>query len=474
MSSTHTITLFGSVRTFSIYDPNTLAARGFAEQAEAARDAADAFADDLASIADVNTYHEDLAASYTDQNGKLIASIDRDGNYRAAGGTAVSGERLDRMIDEDGNTTGHLINPQYIREFPRKRQQLLDGDSVRLAVVLGPGDSYARDFGRMEKLARQWKAEMGNGGPGWCGVGFPPGVPGSPQGNVDDAELSVALTGSWTGQFTTNYESPDLCSATSSTAGDKITFTYSGTDTIAIVGLHHVGSLWFKYRWNGGAQVEVNNIITAGEGAVFSLGSIPAGAWTLEIELVSGTGQVSGINALRGVGVVVHNLGVNGSPLASWSNIFDFVPGARTRLAEAWARLGGVDTIVPMIGANDQLQNIAYPKYDEGIPLFVEQVARMVNPGADILWMIQPENGVAETTAPLRQRELGKRVKRHAFERKFTVLDLQPLFGESYAQYGDAGTHRQLFVGGGDVIHPNAAGNAVIRNACSNALKYRS
>ena len=63
MSTTHTISLFGSTRTFSFFDPNTLAARGFAQEAEQAADESKAARDEAETARDAASDSADLAAA---------------------------------------------------------------------------------------------------------------------------------------------------------------------------------------------------------------------------------------------------------------------------------------------------------------------------------------------------------------------------------------------------------------------------
>lgn len=64
------------------------------------------------------------------------------------------------------------------------------------------------------------------------------------------------------------------------------------------------------------------------------------------------------------------------------------------------------------------------------------------------------------------------RAKKVAQELGFALLDMQPLFGANYAEYGDTGTKRVLFLN--DRLHPNDPGRATYRQAIRNALTHRS
>ena len=431
-------------------------------------------------VAATTSYFEDMAFAVTDASGsRVLAYIDEAGGFQALGGSPVTGARIDNVADNEGNRVGHLAGADNLREFARYRNQLRNGDNVLLHVVMGPGDSYTADDIGPRMLARRWKTELGNGGFGWTGVGFPSSLDGSSnaaksagaQGNIDPAVMTLAFSGTgWTGQFTSQPGSPDLCSATSSTVGDRITFTYAEADTIATVALHYLGTLDIRYRWNGGAWAAM----TAGTptGAAVALSGVPAGTWTLDVEVVSGTAQIAGINGLRASGVVVHDIANNGSALVNWARLDQSPATWRADHAAALARLGAVRAFVVMLGANDQGQQFTPDQYGRAMRREIDEVLRVAAPGADILWMMQPENGRSGETYPQRIAGYTAAAKPIATEKRAALLDLQPLFGASYAEYGHLGTARVLFEN--DALHPNTAGNAVIWPAAENALTYRS
>lgn len=68
--------------------------------------------------------------------------------------------------------------------------------------------------------------------------------------------------------------------------------------------------------------------------------------------------------------------------------------------------------------------------------------------------------------------EFTKRAKAVALAKNIALLDMQPLFGTAYADYGFGGTDRELITA--DLLHPNDAGGAVYRQAIRNALTHRS
>lgn len=114
-----------------------------------------------------------------------------------ASGTALTAlsTRVGSVVDQNGAPVSHLMGARNIREFPRLRDQLLY-DSVTLTMHMAfMGDSYTELGSWLRNQARAWRVELGNGGPGWTGFGFPSstGFAGI-GGNVDEEEVLVAMS----------------------------------------------------------------------------------------------------------------------------------------------------------------------------------------------------------------------------------------------------------------------------------------
>ncbi len=86
--------------------------------------------------------------------------------------------------------------------------------------------------------------------------------------------------------------------------------------------LHYVGTAdgVVRYRWNGGGWSANLNVQGADNQASVGLAGKPAGAWALEVEVVSGTVKLCGLVASRaGNGVIVHKLAGTGSHTYNWA-----------------------------------------------------------------------------------------------------------------------------------------------------------
>ena len=378
-------------------------------------------------------------------------------------------------------SSDHLLGRENIREFPRLRDQILsDQANLTIHLAVGPGDSLSEYEIWLRNLTRRWKTELGNGGPGWTGVGYPENQgPSAVGGNVDEAEVAVSFTGAgWSGQWMSAVGSPDCCSASTSTAGGRITFTYTGADNITAVKLFFLGGSGVsRYRWNGGAWITLN---LSGSGAqAVAITGMPAGAWTLDWEHVSGTGVYHGATFLTGLkGIVVHDLAVAVSDLYRWTGEVVSEHGGvsapqwRSALAAAMNRLGPITTFLCPIATNDQTYSRSYASYEAGVRNWINGVARAARPGADIVWIMPPENGRDPANFPMRMERFAARAKKVIQQTRASLLDMQPLFGAVFSEYGNAGTRRTLF--NSDLLHLNTAGGAVYRQAIKCALENRS
>lgn len=332
----------------------------------------------------------------------------------------------------------------------------LDGTTLQHHIVLSPCDSFtAMKEAWSTDFTRAMKARYGNAGPGWCGFGYHDAYS-EIRGCADPAEMAVSFSGSWVGTYGTDFKSPDLSSATSGTAGSRVIVGYFSTAQIALLELHYTGAIGaaVRYRFNGGAWAALSLAATGGQKAAIS--GAPAGAWQLEIEVVSGTVTLGGLFARNDLpGIIVSNLAVSGSGLVgSWSALLH-PSGAsyRADLIAAFSRLdnrGRIDQWIALIGTNDQRVSADPRDYGKAMIVFVRGMIRAVSPLASVLWAVPCENGLA--TGPA-MRNYATVARLTARELKIAFVDMQPTFGASFADYDD------LF--GTDDLHPNAIGGKI-------------
>lgn len=371
----------------------------------------------------------------------------------AARGSKASLEaRLSAANDGYGLPLDAVYGARYMRRTPAKLRALLRGMNTQLIYVLGPADSWTHMKDRYSgPLAKYLRAKYGDAGPGWTGFGYIDSLgTATRNGNVNYDEVLVTHTGTgWTGQYYSLGTSPDLGAATSSTAGDRIRVQWVGAGNISAIPLRFTGGGGaIRYSWDNGATW--TPLTLSGSGAqIVNLAGIPAGTWTLILEVVSGTCQLMGCDLQKsGPGVRVHCIAATGSDSTTWSN-----SSKQAGLQAAWSAFGAIDLFDMYLGTNDQGISLSYDGHEVAMTTLVA-TARAASAGVDVLLATPAENGRSSATYPQRLAGYAARDRKLAFIQKLTHLDMQPKFGATYADYGYGNAVFPTF--GSDAIHPDA------------------
>jgi len=272
-------------------------------------------------------------------------------------------------------------------------------------------------------------------------------------GNANNSDVGVTLSANWTVAYYTTA-SPDLGGISTSTAGAKVTTTYSGSGNVSVVKLFYTaGSGVLRYRWNGGAWTTLD--ISSGSGTqTASLASVPTGTWTLEIENVSGTTTIHGVDVQKtNDGVRVHKLGSTGSSSADWSSV------NATHWKNALSALAP-NLVTILLGTNDQGASMTTATYRINIQTMITRI-REALPFADIALIMPCENQRTSNTYAMSM--YAKELYELAAINNCAYLDLQYVFGDTASQYAYSSA-RPWFAA--DLIHPDpTTGGRVITDA---------
>lgn len=233
--------------------------------------------------------------------------------------------------------------------------------------------------------------------------------------------------------------------------GGSLELVFTATTTTTYLQFHRTGTGTFQVD-----DVSLRQVLATGGVRTVALTGKPAGAFSLDIETVSGTVYLCGLTCERaGSGVLVHKIAATGSHANHWAS----------RNADKWksgfAALGEVNLAVIMFGTNDQ-PNYSVSTFKTNMTTMVDRI-RAVNPTADILIVAPCENQRANTRPMSSYARAARQV---AVARKCAFLDLQYVFGENAADYA-AGSARPWF--NVDLIHPEpltggrAIADAVLR-----------
>lgn len=373
-----------------------------------------------------------------------------------------------QIADKIGGGTPANVEPspygQRLRRFRAFTAARGFNQSARYSLAL-VGDSWstsstylARDFTNL------MIGKYGDGGVGWCGFGF---TSGNPFGDARGV-YSVTRTGAWTSNYHAGSTSPNIGDARSSTAADKLTVTSASGATapaLSAVKLHFKGTAngVIRWRWNAGAWSANTNVqgtldaqqtvdLTGFPATVLS-GS-PAGTIVLEIEVVSGSVILSGLDMRSASdGIVIHKLGSSGSKASDWlaSNAAQW---------QAAIALLGIDGAQMLFGTNE---DSAGQSPDQVAANYASLASRLrtASPSCDLLLAVAPDNHLANATDMTGYAAAIYALVDGSSPDVFAAFcDLQPAYGDpaNKAEYASTGTLPLFLVDG---AHPNATGSQI-------------
>lgn len=363
------------------------------------------------------------------------------------------------LTDQAGNILAELssdvpaaLGQGRLRRLNLALAQLALGASAQVDIA-AIGDSFTQNHLRWSgPYAEAIIARHGDGGGGWTGYGYWAAYsgpyasggaqPGGQNGNARPALYTVVYDGAWD-RLHNGSVSPDLDHVFSSTPGDRITRTVPAAPDHTALRLVYVETAdgVIRHRVDGGAWTSVNT-----QGTVGAIGTadiaLTGGAHTVEIEVVSGTVNLCGDNALSAApGVRFHKLGASGSRVAQWTGV------DATQQIAGWAALE-IETFLIMDGTNSQGAGQSVDNWQVTMETLIRR-ARQATPGADIGILMPPENLRTDNAFPM--RAYARRGAHLARTLQTAFLDLQPAFGDVPADYASDGPV-PLF--NADNVHP--------------------
>lgn len=393
----------------------------------------------------------------TDSIGRRMLTIYLDGTVEgkftspeliAARGTRTTlDQRMSTALSPYGAPKQYIINEHRLRRFRYLRRKRLLSESAQIVIAM-IGDSYTHDSDRYSgPVASTLIAELGDAGGGWVGFAS---LSGDINGNVRPALYPLTRIGTWGEGTSSNYYTipgPDLGQAVSSNVGDRQTVTGPATPVLSAVRFFWNGTVdgVMRYRWNGGAWTTIN---VQGSGVQSALlGGLPAsGAWTLDMEVVSGTCQPMGVDIQSAAsGVRVHKLGCTGSRANQWAAVN----------AAQWQ--ASITSLAPqlvtiMLGTNDQTIARTPAEFAADLTTIITRV-KAAMPSVDIAIMMPAEN---QRGLPTLMSTYAAAAVEVAYTQNCAYLDTQYLFGDASnpTEYGSAGT---IPLYSPDLVHPVAA-----------------
>jgi lysophospholipase L1-like esterase len=393
----------------------------------------------------------------TDSVGRRMLTVYTDGTVEgkftspelitARGTRATLNDRMSAFLSDYGAPKQYIINEHRLRRFRYLRRKRLLAESSQIVIAM-IGDSYTHDPDRYSgPVASTLISELGDAGGGWVGFAS---LSGDINGNVRPASYVLSRIGTWGEGTSSNYYTipgPDLGQAASSTVGDRQTVTGPASPTLSAARFfwNGTGTGVMRYRWNGGAWTNIN---VQGAGVQSALlGGLPAsGAWTLDMEVVSGTCQPCGVDFQSAAsGVRVHKLGCTGSRTNQWTAVD----------AAQWQ--ASITSLAPqlvtiMLGTNDQTIARTPAEVAADLTTIITRV-KAAMPSVDIAIMMPAENQRGLATLMSTYAAAAVEV---AYTQNCAYLDTQYLFGDASnpTEYGSAGT---IPLYSADLVHPLAS-----------------
>lgn len=436
--------------------------------------ATEAAADAAASAAEASTQSglvsererfpdDERLFSFQDAAGREVGSIDLNGelDMQLGGGVrVVAGTRLDSaeafklyVVDAAGKHIGsldpvglarppYMTGPEYLGRFRWKRRQRLNGVSAQINWGFF-GDSYTHLRTRYaEPITTALINELGDAGGGWVGFGDLGGVGTYNNGNIRST-YTYSHSGTWGTASTDYYTSPtpDLAVLTSSSAGAAIAVAGPATPVLSSVDLCWIGTSngVMRYRWNGGSWTSINVQGTVGSLQSAALTGMPSsGAWTFDLEVVSGSVKPSGLYLRSAAsGFRGHKFGATGLKASD----FAAVNATNWKTGIALAELDGASIV---FAPNEQAQRQTMGQFATALTTMVTRL-REVRPSMAIVLGVIAENQTRQST---RISDYAVAMHQVAQRHRCAFLNCQDLFGPS--------AEPELYASGGDYPMFNA------------------
>lgn len=349
--------------------------------------------------------------------------------------------------DGGGVAATYHFNEHRMRRFRYLARKRLLGEACQIVIAF-IGDSYTQLSARyIEALTDQLVDLYGDAGGGW--VGFASNA-GSVNGNVRPSLYPLTRTGTWGEGDSTNYvgsTAPDIGRGVSSTAGDAYHVAGPATPVLSAVRFFWEGTSdgVMRYRWNGGAWTTIN-VQGSGQQSALLAGLPASGAWTLDLEVVSGTCKPQGVDLQSAAsGIRVHKLGATGSKAQHWAAAD--ATGWETSLG-----LLGLTSAVVLLGTNDEFAGRTADQFNNDLTTIGTRIAAAV-PAIDLMLAMPAEN---QSGNAIKMADYAAKASVLALAQDWAFLNFQPLFGDA-SNPNEYGSDGAIPLYASDDTHPDPA-----------------
>jgi len=342
----------------------------------------------------------------------------------------------DEPVDADVRS---IQFPERMRKTQLFRSGREAGVPLRLSLAV-IGDSWVDVTPYwLENFSRRMRTRYGDGGIGYVDFG---------SGVFLREGLTRTIYGFERGDET--VPGPAIYSQFAS-ANAGYTLNVVGAQPLASARLFWIGRAGgvCRYRWNGGPWTTLN---VQAEGTNFTdllLAPIDAVDYSFEVQWVSGTIELCGIDLKsESPGLVIHKLGNSGSRADDWIGVD----------AQHWQRgITGIapDAVIILLGTNDKSQGIGADVFADEIGVLVGRIRAALPdtssvPGPDVM-VVVPSQVWRSTAMPM--GDYRDAVLAWARSQDVAVTDLIDAVGDPY-------TRRTWF--DADGVHPTPDGGGLV------------
>jgi hypothetical protein len=338
-----------------------------------------------------------------------------------------------------------VANAERLKQIRMRIRKIKRGIPDQLIIGL-IGDSWTDAPGMWNvHVSAALKAAYGDAGLGYLGFG---------SGGAIDAGYTSTESGTW---VVTNYvnPTPDTSIFTSSTVGSRRRVTGPAAPVLSAAKLFYMATAdgVVRYRWNDGTWSANLSLAETGLKIAALTGFPTSGAWSFDVEVVSGTVILGGVEfQSAATGVRVHKLGKAGSTAKQWAAL----DGKQWK---AGMTSLGLHAAVILHGTNDN--GYAFPpgQFRSDLNQIADRLKSALNT-PDLFFVAPFENMLTGKPYPMNAH--ARAMRGVADEQWGAMLNLQHVVGRSVSDYDTTAAFSLME----DIVHPNVSfGGPLIADA---------
>lgn len=280
-----------------------------------------------------------------------------------------------------------IIGAGYLRTWKAQLAHIAQATSNEQAVIAFIGDSWVLNSRIFDPLTEWLQTEYGDAGPGFVSIGNNHGS------TAMYGVTSYSRTGTWTdSDQASGSRGPDIAHADTSDTATPAAVQIVATYTSAVI--HHInqsGGGSYRWRIDGGSWTTVSTSAGSEAHDTATISGLSSASHTLDIELVSGTVRLLGVDLQKsGNGVRVHRLGNGGATVAQYVAV-------DSTIWQASIAALAPDVAIILLGTNDHSGNRLPGDFGADIATLAGRV-RSARSLCDVMLLSPCDNGLSGKT----------------------------------------------------------------------------